>query len=75
MSNHPNSKFYAAKAPRGLPNEIDVHMFLSSWERNAWVDDHPGARATTHKRAIEILRESGDIAVNHCECGEDLAAA
>lgn len=65
-------KFYAAQAPRGFANEINVHAFSSRAGRDAWVSTHEndgdvnaasqGARAITAARAHAILGYRGDAA-------------
>lgn len=64
--------YYAAQAPRGFANEIDVHRFCSAAERDAWVDEHRsdgdcnaatmGAYSVTAREALSILRRRGDDA-------------
>jgi hypothetical protein len=64
--------FYAAQAPRGFANEVEVHSFKARADRDSWVAAHAddgdvnsasqGAYAITSKRARAILGYRGDAA-------------
>jgi hypothetical protein len=66
------TRFYAAQAPRGFVNEINVHSFPTRAARDAWVAEHEndgdvnsaacGARTITSKEARVILGYRGDAA-------------
>ena len=64
--------YYAAQAPRGFANEINVHKFPSRKARDGWVEEHcndgdvnsaaRGAYEITAREARDILgRKSDDV--------------
>ncbi len=71
MANHPNRTWaYAVQSPRGFANELNVHAFVDTATRDAWVAEHEddgdvnsatcGARPISPKQAADILHYRGN---------------
>lgn len=56
MTSHRN--YYAAQSPRGFSNEVDIYIFRSIAERNAWVSEHTndGDANSAHRGAYAVSR-------------------